>query len=71
MGALTAMAAYAVTRRLLAARAERRPRLTDEAIREIERHGRLERQEPLDLREIDSEERRFWQEEEWDESEEW
>ncbi len=66
------MATYVVTRRWLAARAERRTALTDEAIRAIELHGRLETDdEPLDLGEIDAEERRFWEEEEWDESEEW
>ncbi len=70
-GALTALAAYAVTRRWLTVRAERRSALTDDAIREIERHGRLEREEPLDLEEVDAEERRFWDEEKWDESEEW
>ncbi len=68
---LTALAAYVLTRRWLAARAERRGALTDEAIREIERRGRLERDEPLDLGEIEAEERRFWEEEEWDESQEW
>ncbi len=70
-GALTAMAAYVLTRRWLAARGERRSGLTDAAIRNIELHGRLERDEPLDLQSIDEEERRFWEEEEWDESEEW
>jgi len=69
-GLLAALAAFALTRRWLQARA-RRDRLTDEAIRQIESHGRLEREEPLDLEEIDEEERRFWQEESWDESEEW
>ncbi len=71
MGALAALAAYAVTRRWLGARAERRRGLTDAAIREIELHGRLERDDPLDLPQVEEEERRFWDEEEWDESEEW
>ncbi len=72
-GLLAAMAALLLTRRWLAARAghARGGGLTDEAIRQIETHGRLARDEPLDLQEIDEEERRFWEEEEWDESEEW
>ncbi len=71
MGALAALAAYAVTLRWLGARAARRTGLTDAAIREIELRGRLERDEPLDLREAEEEERRFWEAEEWDESEVW
>lgn len=67
---LAAVAAYVLTRRYLARRA-RRAGLTDEAIRAIEERGSVDVDEPLDLREVDAEERRFWTEEQWDESEEW
>jgi len=68
---LLAVAAWVLTRRWLAARADRRGGLTDEAIRRIEAEGRVERDEPLDLREIEAEERKFWEEESWDGSDEW
>lgn len=42
--------------------------LTDDAIRRIERGGRVEAEEPLDLREAEEEEERFWGES-WDEPE--
>jgi len=69
-GTLAAAAAFLLTRRYLAARATR-TRLSDDAIRDIETRGRVELDEPLDLREVEQEERRFWEEETWDESEEW
>lgn len=49
------------------------PRLSDDDIARILETGslRTEADEPLDLEEIEAEERRFWQEEEWDEAEEW
>jgi hypothetical protein len=48
------------------------PTVDDAAIREILEHGRLtlDTDEPLDPREIEEEERRFWAES-WDEPEEW
>jgi hypothetical protein len=46
--------------------------LSDAMISRIERTGRLnvEEEEPLDLKEIHEEEKRFWEEEPWDEPEE-
>lgn len=69
IGALAGLAALAATRRWMAVRAQRRG-LSDEHIRDIERHGSLEMDEPLDLEEAREEERRFWNEEAWDETEE-
>lgn len=43
-------------------------RITDDMLRQIENRGRVEMDEPLDLDEIQEEERRFW-EETWDEPE--
>ena len=45
--------------------------LDDDAIRAIERTGRLDtpEDEPLDLEEIEREERRFWESEGWDSAE--
>ena len=50
----------------------RPPRLDDDAIRAIEEEGVFYREEepPLDLDEIEEEERRFWEEERWDGSDE-
>lgn len=42
--------------------------LDEEAIRAIERHGRIQQDEPLDLDEAAEEEERFW-DESWDEPE--
>ncbi len=69
-GLLIALAGVAFTRRYLAAR-RGRTGLSDDAIRQIEAHGRVDVDEPLDLGEAAEEERRFWEEESWDESEEW
>jgi hypothetical protein len=44
--------------------------LSDEHIRAIEREGRVDVEDPLDLDRIREEETRFW-EESWDEPEEW
>ncbi|MEQ8330170.1 MAG: hypothetical protein RJQ04_10410 [Longimicrobiales bacterium] len=48
------------------------PRVDDDAIRAILSTGRLatDEDEPLDLREIDDEERRFWSES-WEDPDEW
>lgn len=47
--------------------------LDEDDIRAIEKTGRLrtDEPEPLDLDEIEEEERRFWESEGWDEAEEW
>jgi hypothetical protein len=58
-------------RRLRHARGRSAPRVDDDAIQAILRRGVLETEEgePLDLGEIEEEERRFWSES-WDEPEE-
>ena len=52
------------------ARRQRQAGVTDELLRRIEEHGRVEMDEPLDLEEIQREEDRFWAES-WDEPETW
>jgi hypothetical protein len=42
--------------------------VTDDIVEQIERTGRVEMDEPLDLDEIADEEARFWEEERWDEA---
>lgn len=55
-------------------RRERRsePRVDDEAVRRIVEEGalRTDEDEPLDLDGIAEQERRFWEEEQWDEADE-
>jgi len=54
--------------------ARRKRGLDDDDIQRILETGVLVRdddEEPLDLREIEEQERRFWEEERWDEAEEW
>lgn len=48
------------------------PRVDDDALRRIMDEGAFEdgRDEPLDLERAEEEERRFWEEETWDEAEE-
>ncbi len=48
----------------------RGPGLTDEMIARIESLGEVDVEEPLDLDEAAEEERRFWEDEPWDEPEE-
>jgi len=74
-GGLTALLVYAGLR--LRVRLHRRfagddPRVDDDAVRTILETGRLvtTEDEPLDLEEIEEEERRFWSES-WDEPDEW
>jgi len=69
---LMVVAAVALRMRLRRRLAARRLTVDDDAIREIIHEGTLatDEDEPLDLREIDEEERRFWSEQ-WDEPEEW
>lgn len=47
------------------------PQVDDDALRRILEDGRLEGEEPLDLDRAREEERRFWEEERWDDAEEW
>lgn len=63
-GAVLVAGAGLVVRRRLA----RLRGLSDDAIRSIEAHGRIEVEEPLDLQEAAEEEERFWGET-WDEPE--
>jgi hypothetical protein len=52
---------------------DQRPVLDDDDVKDIIAHGIYVSQEdePLDLGRVHEEERRFWEEAEWDESEEW
>ncbi len=45
--------------------------LTDHDIRAIEKEGRVEIEDPLDIDHIRDEEARFWEESSWDEPDEW
>ena len=59
-------------RRILADRLDtERPRVDDAAIRAIESTGRLvtPEDEPLDPEEIEAEERRFWEDDDWNPAE--
>jgi hypothetical protein len=47
------------------------PRVDDRALERILEEGRIEADEPLDLDRVRDEERRFWEEERWDDAEEW
>ena len=62
---LVAAAGLAYRRRISALRGDR---LSDDQIRDIETHGRIRADEPLDLEEAAEEEERFWGET-WDEPE--
>jgi hypothetical protein len=66
------LAGFAQARRRLRDQVEG-PGLDDDAIRAIEETGFLATggDAPLALDEIEEEERRFWEEETWDEAEEW
>ncbi len=68
-GLLAVVAALAYVRRRSATRP--RMRVTDDIVRQIEHRGEVELEDPLDMEDIEAEERRFWDEETWDESEEW
>lgn len=56
----------------LRAHVDRRPTLDDADVRRIVDTGVFvsEEDEPLDLDQVEAEERRFWEEAEWDEAEE-
>ena len=70
--ALSVVSGITVRMRLKERLARGAPVVDDEAVRAILETGRLvtDEEEPLDLREIEEEERRFWSER-WDEPEEW
>lgn len=44
--------------------------LTDDLVRQIEEHGSIDVDDPLDLQEIQEEEERFWEEAPWEDPEE-
>jgi hypothetical protein len=67
-GAVLVAASWWGYRKRLAALRDRG--LTDDAIRGIESHGRVDVEEPLDLEDAAEEEERFWSES-WDEPEPW
>jgi hypothetical protein len=57
----------------LRAHVDKRPVLEDDDVRDIIAYGFFvsDEDEPLDLDQVHEEERRFWEEAEWDEAEEW
>jgi hypothetical protein len=64
------LAGFLYRSRLNAALGTGEPALSDDMIRQIEDSGWVEVDEPLDYREIQEEEARFW-EEPWEEPDEW
>lgn len=70
---LLPMAAAIRYRQRLRSLIDRRPVLADEDVRRIVDVGVFvsDEDEPLDLSQVEEEERRFWEETEWDEAEEW
>lgn len=69
--AVVAVVAGLLTRRRISSYYEdQSTRLTDEHIRQLEQHGRVTLEDPLDLDEARSEEASFWEESSWDEPEE-
>lgn len=68
--ALSVLAGLATRRRINTYTAEVPTALTDDHIRQLERHGWVDVDETLDLREIGDEEVRFWEETSWEEPEE-
>jgi hypothetical protein len=70
--ALALVAAVRFPKRLRA-HVQRRPKLDDDDVRDIIAFGYFvsDEDEPLDLDQVHEEERRFWEEAEWDEAEEW
>jgi hypothetical protein len=74
LGAVALAVGAAVRIRMrLRAHVDKRPVLDDDDVRDIVAHGFYVSQEdePLDLERVYEEERRFWEEAEWDEAEEW
>jgi hypothetical protein len=71
--AALALAATVRFRRRVRTLVDRRPVLDDEDVRRILEVGVFvsDEDEPLDLEQVHEEERRFWEDAEWDEAEEW
>ena len=72
LGALGVVGAVRFRMRLRAL-VHRPPVLEDDDVRDIIAHGVFvsDEDEPLDLDQVNEEERRFWEEAQWDEAEEW
>lgn len=72
LGLLLVAAGVRLRARLRRHSEARGPTVDDEALRRIVEEGRLvtDEDEPLDLGEIREEERRFWEDERWDEADE-
>jgi hypothetical protein len=72
IAAALALVASVRIRRRLRAHLDRRPALDDDDVNDIIAHGIYVSQEdePLDLERVREEERRFWEEAEWDEADE-
>lgn len=72
-GALLILAGLRLRSRLRGGNDGSAPVVDDDMLRRILKEGvvRTDEDEPLDLDEIHEEERRFWEEEEWDEADEW
>ena len=70
--AVLALAAVMRFRMRLRAHVHRRPKLEDDDVRDIIAFGHFvsAEDEPLDLNKVHEEERRFWEESEWEEAEE-
>ena len=68
--ALAFMAGLSLRSRLSSGIVRRSPIIDDEAIEQILATGQLTVEDPLNLDEIEEEEKRFWSES-WDEPEEW
>lgn len=66
--ALTAGLAYQARRQRTSALFAQE--LTDDLVRQIEEHGSIDVDDPLDLQEIQEEEERFWEEAPWEDPEE-
>ncbi len=71
--ALLAAAGGLFVRRRIERAARAESSLDDDIIRSIETHGyvEMEEDEPLDFDEINEEEKRFLEDESWDEKEDW
>lgn len=71
LSVLVLFAGALYVRRLRSLRSGRGPEVTDEMVRRIERSGRIEVDDPLDIEEIRREEERFWSESPWEEPDQW
>jgi hypothetical protein len=69
--AVVAIVAGLLTRRRISAYYEEEStRLTDDHIRQLEQHGYVALEDPLDVREAQQEEDEFWEQSSWEEPDE-